>query len=93
MAARRRRTRCGLDHSAGAKPLPLISLLREGSLPDGRDGPARCPSGHRAVAEKVATLDKSAFFAERRTRADFEAFDQLMSRLGSRPLPFGDEAP
>ena len=46
-----------------------------------------------AVAEKIAALDKAAFFAERCARADFGAFDQLMSRLGSRPLPFGDEAP
>ena len=45
-----------------------------------------------AVAEKIAALDKAAFFAERCARADFGAFDQLMSRLGSRPLPFGDEA-
>ena len=44
-----------------------------------------------AVAEKIAALDKAAFFAERCARADFGNFDQLMSRLG-RPLPFGDEA-
>ena len=46
-----------------------------------------------AVAEKLAVIDKAAFFAERRARADFEAFDRLMSRLGSRPLAFGDELP
>ena len=28
---RRRRTRCGLSLPAGAKPLPLIGFLREGS--------------------------------------------------------------
>ena len=46
-----------------------------------------------AVAEKIAALDKAAFFAERCARADFGAYDQLMSRPGSRPLLFGDEAP
>jgi len=45
-----------------------------------------------AVAEKIAALDKAAFFAERCAREDFGAFDQLMSRLRSKPLPFGDEA-
>jgi hypothetical protein len=45
-----------------------------------------------AVAEKVAALDKAAFFAERCARADFGVFDQLMSRLTARPLPSGDEA-
>ena len=46
-----------------------------------------------AVAEKIAAIDKAAFFAERRARADFEAFDRLMSRPGSTPLPLGDELP
>ena len=33
----------------------------------------------------------AAFFAERRERADFEAFDRLMGRLGGEPPPAGDE--
>jgi hypothetical protein len=45
-----------------------------------------------AVAEKLAALDKAAFFAERCARADFGAFDQLMSRLTAKPLPPEDGA-
>ena len=46
-----------------------------------------------AIAEKVAALDKAAFFAERCARADFGTFDQMMSRLAARPRPSRDEAP
>ena len=46
-----------------------------------------------AVAEKVAALNKAAFFAERSARADLGVFDQLMSRLAARPLPSGSKAP
>ncbi len=39
-----------------------------------------------AVAEKLAVLNTATFFAERRARADFKAFDRLMSRKsGERP--------
>lgn len=44
-----------------------------------------------AVAEKLAAMNTAAFFAERRERADFEAFDRLMSRQGGEPPPPGDE--
>jgi len=41
-----------------------------------------------AVAEKLAAMDTAAFFAERRARADFKAFDRLMRRKGGeRPGP------
>jgi hypothetical protein len=33
-----------------------------------------------AVAEKLAAMNTAAFFAERRERADFAAFDRLMRR-------------
>jgi hypothetical protein len=46
-----------------------------------------------AVAEKIAALDKAAYFAERRARADAEAFDRLMSRLMAKPLSSGNKAP
>lgn len=46
-----------------------------------------------AVAEKLAAIDKAAFFAERRARANSEAFDRLMSRLAAKPLPSGSKAP
>jgi len=38
-----------------------------------------------AVAEKLAAMSTATFFAERRERADFEAFDRLMPRRGGEP--------
>jgi hypothetical protein len=35
-----------------------------------------------AVAEKLAAMTTAEFFAERRARADFAAFDRLMRRQG-----------
>jgi len=35
-----------------------------------------------AVAEKLAAMNTAEFFAERRARADFTAFDRLMGRKG-----------
>jgi len=41
-----------------------------------------------AVAEKLAAMNTAAFFAERRNRADFVAFDRLMRRKrGEAPQP------
>jgi hypothetical protein len=38
-----------------------------------------------AVAEKLAAMSTAEFFAERRERADFPAFDRLMRRKGGEP--------
>jgi hypothetical protein len=38
-----------------------------------------------AVAEKLAAMGTAEFFAERRERADFKAFDRLMRRKGGEP--------
>ena len=38
-----------------------------------------------AVAEKLAAMNTAAFFADRRARADFKAFDRLMRRKGGEP--------
>ena len=38
-----------------------------------------------AVAEKLAAMNTAAFFAERRGRADFDAFDRVMQRQGGEP--------
>lgn len=35
-----------------------------------------------AVAEKLAAMNTATYFAERRARADFKAFDRLMRRKG-----------
>jgi hypothetical protein len=41
-----------------------------------------------AVSEKLAVMSTVAFFAERRERADFTAFDRIMRRKrGEAPQP------
>jgi hypothetical protein len=44
-----------------------------------------------AVAEKVAVLRTASYFAERKGRADWEAFERLMTRAGGEPPRKGDE--
>lgn len=44
-----------------------------------------------AVAEKVSALDTEQYFRERRNRADFEAFDDIMTRDRGEPPREGDE--
>ncbi|MGH9432613.1 MAG: toxin-antitoxin system HicB family antitoxin [Terriglobia bacterium] len=44
-----------------------------------------------AVAEKVSALETARFFADRRARADFKAFDKIMKRRGGKPPRPGDE--
>lgn len=46
-----------------------------------------------AVAEKVAALRTASYFAERRDRGDWAAFDRLMARGGGEPPCPGDEMP
>src|SRR6266850_1074531 len=46
-----------------------------------------------AVAEKLSALQTVEFFADRRARADFKAFDKLMKRRGGKPPGAGDEMP
>ena len=44
-----------------------------------------------AVAEKVSALDTARFFAERKARADFPAFDKALKRRGGERPRQGDE--
>ena len=44
-----------------------------------------------AVAEKLAAMNTAAFFADRRARADFKAFDRLMRRKGGESPGPGDK--
>jgi hypothetical protein len=44
-----------------------------------------------AVAEKLSALKTVEFFADRRARADFKAFDKLMKRRRGQPPRLGDE--
>jgi len=46
-----------------------------------------------AVAEKVSALQTARFFADRKARADFKAFDKIMKRKGGKPPRPGDEMP
>jgi len=44
-----------------------------------------------AVAEKLSAMNTAAFFAERRERADFEAFRTILTRKGGEPPKDADE--
>jgi hypothetical protein len=46
-----------------------------------------------AVAEKVSALQTAKYFTDRRARADFKAFDKILSRKGGRAPIEGDEMP
>ena len=46
-----------------------------------------------AVAEKVAALRTASYFAERKGRTDWAAFDRLMARDGGELPRSGDEMP
>jgi len=46
-----------------------------------------------AVAEKVSALRTARFFADRKARADFKAFDKIMRHRRGRPPRQGDEMP
>jgi hypothetical protein len=46
-----------------------------------------------AVAEKVSALETARFFADRKARVDFEAFDKIMRRRGGKAAREGDEMP
>ena len=46
-----------------------------------------------AVAEKVSALQTAKYFADRRARADFKAFDKIMRRRGGKAPRAGDELP
>ncbi len=44
-----------------------------------------------AVAEKIAALEATSFFEQRRENADFDAFKRIMSRAEGKPPQPGDE--
>ena len=46
-----------------------------------------------AVAEKLAAMNTAAFFAERRNRSDFAAFDKIMKRKGGQVPELEDRMP
>jgi hypothetical protein len=69
------------------------SLKRAVELQSKEDGTSINQFVATAVAEKLSALQTAEFFANRKARADFKAFDKLMKRRGGqRPRP-GDELP
>ncbi len=44
-----------------------------------------------AVAEKVSDMTTAEYFAERKARADLDAFDRIMTREGGDPPREDDE--
>ena len=46
-----------------------------------------------AVAEKISALETARFFADRKRRADFKAFDRIMKGRSGKPPRPGDERP
>ena len=75
-------------------PLRLpVSIKSEAEKLAAADGTSLNQFVATAVAEKVAALRTASYFAERRGRADWEAFDRLMSRRDGQPPRSGDEMP
>jgi hypothetical protein len=46
-----------------------------------------------AVAEKLTAMNTANFFADRQSRADFEAFRRILTREGGQPPREDDELP
>ena len=75
-------------------PLRLpVSIKAEAEKLAAADGTSLNQFVATAVAEKVAVLRTASYFSERRGRADWAAFDRLMTRQGGQPPGDGDEMP
>lgn len=73
-------------------PLRLPRSLREGVARAAKqDGTSINQFVSIAVAEKPAMPQAETYFAERRARADLDAFDRLMQRPGGQAPQAGDE--
>jgi hypothetical protein len=77
-----------------AYPLRLpLSLKKAVELQSEEDGTSINQFVATAVAEKLSAPQTAEFFARRKARADFKAFDKLMKRRRGQPLREGDEIP
>jgi hypothetical protein len=56
-----------------------------------KDGTSVNQFAATAVAEKLAVMHTAEFFAERRNRANFAAFDRILRRKKGEPPRTGDE--
>ncbi len=75
-------------------PLRLpVSIKTEAEKLAAADGTSLNQFVATAVAEKVAALRTASYFAERRGRADWAAFDRLMRRGDGQKPRSGDEMP
>ena len=75
-----------MSRSQSTYPLRLpISVKQEVARRAKADGTSFNQFVATAVAEKLAAMNTAAFFAERRNRADFAAFDEIMARQGGVP--------
>jgi hypothetical protein len=72
------------NHSTYPLRLPR-SLKQEVERRAQEDGVSMNQFMATAVAEKLAAMNTATYFAERRTRANFKAFDRLMRRKGGEP--------
>ncbi len=69
------------------------SIKREAERLAGTDGASFNQFVAFAVAAKVGAMRTAAYFTERRTVADWAAFDRLMGRSGGVPPRAEDEVP
>ena len=93
-----KRTSCG-GHNCGINDIPFaVATFSEES----RGAVERQSKEDRtsinqfvatAVAEKLSALQTAEFFTDRKSRADFKAFDKIMKRRGGRLPRAGDEMP
>jgi hypothetical protein len=78
--------------TARARPLRLpASIAVAAERLAAADGTSLDQFVATAVAEKVAALRTAEFFAGRKGRADWAAFERLMARPGGEPPQEGDE--
>jgi hypothetical protein len=79
-----------------AKTYPLRlprSLKRAVELQSKEDGTSINQFVATAVAEKLSAMQTAEFFASRKARVDFKAFDKIMKRSGGKAPREGDEIP
>ncbi len=75
-------------------PLRLpVSIKTEAEKLAAADGTSLNQFVATAVAEKVAALRTASYFAERRGRTDWKAFDRLMGRSNGSLPQSGDKMP
>jgi hypothetical protein len=73
-------------------PLRLPRSLKKAvELQSKEDGTSINQFVTTAVAEKLSAMQTAEYFASRRARADFKAFDKIMKRRGGKPPRAGDE--